>query len=369
MSKEMKHDIKDLLKRLEAKQDLEYIEAVDRFSQILKGEFTDAQLAGFLLLLNHKGIVFNEFLGAMTAFDAFTVRVNAPLGAIDVCGTGGDGHNTLNVSTAVAFVLAACGVPVAKHGNRSVSSRSGSADVLEALGVRLDLTVPQIEACMRDTNLGFMFAQNHHPAMKHVAKVRKELGVRTIFNLLGPMLNPAQCAFQLVGVYDPRWLEVMALTLNARGVQNAVIVHGSDGMDEFTVTGNSVYVYLRNGEFLKAIKGDGEATNWWELNPKQVGLGIHSLDSLRGGDAAHNAQAMRDLFEKAAPSAYRDIVVLNAAAALVGAGLVQDMSDAVIQVSNVLVSGAVAKKLNEFVAYTNDVATKLTFMATNDTLS
>jgi anthranilate phosphoribosyltransferase len=183
------------------------------------------------------------------------------------------------------------------------------------------------------------------------------------------MLNPAQCAFQLVGVYDPRWLEVMALTLNARGVQNAVIVHGSDGMDEFTVTGNSVYVYLRNGEFLKAIKGDGEATNWWELNPKQVGLGIHSLDSLRGGDAAHNAQAMRDLFEKAAPSAYRDIVVLNAAAALVGAGLVQDMSDAVIQVSNVLVSGAVAKKLNEFVAYTNDVATKLTFMATNDTLS
>ncbi len=348
MSGEAKHDIKDLLKRLEAKQDLPRIEAKDRFTQILKGEFTDAQLAGFLLLLNHKGIDLDEFLGALDAFDAFTVKVNAPAGAIDVCGTGGDGHNTLNVSTAVAFVLAACDVPVAKHGNRSVSSRSGSADVLEALGVRLDLTVPQIEACMRDTNLGFMFAQNHHPAMKHVAKVRKELGVRTIFNLLGPMLNPAKCAFQLVGVYDPQWLRIMALTLDERGVQNAIVVHGSDGMDEFTVTSDSVYVQMQNGE----------VTEFCELNPKQVGLGIHSLESLRGGDAAHNAQAMRDLFEKAAPSAYRDIVVLNAAVALMGAGKQKSVVSAVYHVSKVLVSGAVAKKLDEFVAYTNDVATK-----------
>lgn len=345
MSGEAKHDIKDLLKRLEAKQDLPLIEAEDRFTQILKGEFTDAQLAGFLLLLNHKGIVLNEFLGALKAFDAFTVKVNAPAGAIDVCGTGGDGHNTLNVSTAVAFVLAACDVPVAKHGNRSVSSRSGSADVLEALGVRLDLTVPQIEACMRDTNLGFMFAQNHHPAMKHVAQARKDLGIRTIFNLLGPMLNPAQCSFQLVGVYDPQWLEMMALTLCSRGVESAWVVHGSDGMDELTVTGKSIVRELKKGEISAEF----------EVDPEAVGLGIHSLESLRGGDAAHNAQAMRDLFEKAAPSAYRDIVMFNAAAALVIAGKQATVADAVIHVSNVLVSGAVAKKINEFVAYTREI--------------
>lgn len=359
MSGEAKHDIKDLLKRLEAKQDLPAKEAADRFTQILRGEFTDAQLKDFLELLNQKGIVPDEFVGALKAFDVFMVRVNAPAGAIDVCGTGGDGHNTLNVSTAVAFVLAACGVPVAKHGNRSVSSRSGSADVLEALGVRLDLTVPQIEACMRETNLGFMFAQNHHPAMKHVAKVRKELGVRTIFNLLGPMLNPARCPFQLVGVYNPYWLRGMAIALREFEVERAWLVHGSDGMDELTVTGKSIVQELKKGEISAEF----------EVDPEAVGLGIHSLESLRGGDAAHNAQAMRGLFEKAEPSAYKDIVTLNAAAALVVAGKQEDLKTAVYHVAEVLRSGAVAKKLDEFVAYTNDVATKLTFMATNDSIS
>jgi anthranilate phosphoribosyltransferase len=232
--------------------------------------------------------------------------IEAPAGAIDLCGTGGDGHGTLNVSTAAAFVVAACGIPVAKHGNRNMSSKSGAADVLEALGVRIDLSPQAAQQCLAETGLCFLFAPAYHPAMKHVAPVRKELGFRTVFNLLGPICNPARVRRQLLGVFAERWVAPIAGVLAELGTEHAWVVHGRDGMDELTVTGSSLVMEVANG-----------ASRTFEIVPEDAGLERAPLEALKGGDAAHNAQALELLLDCEGERAYRDIVVLNAAASLV----------------------------------------------------
>jgi anthranilate phosphoribosyltransferase len=275
------------------------------FAAIVSGEISPVRIAAFLTALAVRGAKADEIAGAAHAMRAAMHVVNAPAGAIDVCGTGGDGLGTLNISTATGFVVAACGVPVAKHGNRNMSSKSGAADVLEALGVSIDLEPRAAEAMLRETNFCFLFAPAYHPAMKHVAPIRRELGFRTIFNLIGPLSNPAGARRQLLGVFGREWLEPFAQVLAALGSEKAWVVHGSDGLDELTTTGVTHVAALENGKISRM-----------DISPEEIGVPRASLAQLQGGDAAENAAAIRALLG-GAESAFRDIVVLNAAAALV----------------------------------------------------
>jgi len=254
--------------------------------------------------------------------------VEAPEDAIDTCGTGGDGSGSYNISTAVAFVIAACGVPVAKHGNRALSSKSGSSQVLETLGVNLNLTPAAISQCLREVGMGFMFAPAHHAAMRHVGPVRQALGVRTIFNLLGPLSNPARAKRQLLGVFDRRWLVPLAETLNKLGSTRAWIVHGEDGLDELTTTGTSYVATLDNGKI-----------DSFEICPEDVGLHRATPHDLIGGTPEENAQALRDVLS-GAMGAYRDIVLLNSAAALVVADIATSLQDGVARASVAIDNGS-----------------------------
>jgi anthranilate phosphoribosyltransferase/anthranilate synthase/phosphoribosyltransferase len=258
--------------------------------------------------------------------------VEAPAGAIDVCGTGGDGAHTLNVSTAVTFVVAGAGVPVAKHGNRAASSRAGGADVLAALGVNVDTPLDRLPAILRAANCAFLFAPRHHAAMRHVAGPRQELGTRTIFNLLGPMANPARVARQLTGVFAPVWARPMAETLGRLGTERAWIVHGG-GLDELTLAGESQVVELHGG-----------AIREFTVTPEEAGLTRAPVEAIRGGDAEENAAALRALLGGAI-SPYRDTVLLNASAALIVAGRAQDMKDGAAQAAKAIDSGAAANAL------------------------
>jgi anthranilate phosphoribosyltransferase len=239
--------------------------------------------------------------------------IEAPTGAIDLCGTGGDGHGTLNISTAVSFVVAGRGVPVAKHGNRNMSSRTGAADVLEALGVKIDLDPEGAQRCLLDAGLCFLFAQTYHPAVRHVAEVRRQLGIRTIFNLLGPLSSPARVKRQLLGVYSREWLEPLANVLRELGTEKAWIVHGHDGLDELTTTDISHVAALEKGR-----------VESFDLAPEDAGLKRATIAQLKGGSAAENASAITALFH-GMRSPYRDIVVLNAGAALIAAGKADDL--------------------------------------------
>jgi anthranilate phosphoribosyltransferase len=267
--------------------------------------------------------------------------VKAPDGAIDLCGTGGDGLGTLNISTAVSFVVAAAGVPVAKHGNRSASSRSGAADVLEALGVKLGLEPAHAEQVLDRTGIVFLFAQTHHPAMRHVGPARKQIGRRTIFNLLGPLASPARVRRQLVGVFSADWLEPYAHALNQLGSSRASIVHGRDGLDEVSISAPTQMASLKDG---------GVALS--EITPEAAGLSRHPLTAIVGGDAAHNAAALRRLFD-GETSAYRDIVCLNAAAALMVADAASDIKAGVDIAGRMLSTGAARDKLNQLIAASN----------------
>jgi anthranilate phosphoribosyltransferase len=268
--------------------------------------------------------------------------LTAPANALDLCGTGGDGLGTLNISTAVSFVVAACGVPVAKHGNRSASSRSGAADVLEALGVNINLDPQAAASVLADTGLVFLFAQTHHPAMKHVGAARKQIGRRTIFNLLGPLANPARVTHQLVGVFSSDWLVPYAEALKALGSRRAWIVHGKDGLDEVSISGPTQI----------AILDDGHVTTR-ELAPEDAGLGRSPLAEITGGNAAHNAHALRHLLQAGSPGAYRDIVLLNAGAALMVAGVAKDVKDGVAKATQALDSGAARAKLEALITASN----------------
>ena len=281
------------------------------FGRMLDGDMADAEIADTLTMLADRGETAAEIAGAVLAMRARMHRIEAPEGAIDVCGTGGDGQHSLNVSTAVALVVAACDVPVAKHGNRAASSLAGGADTLEALGLNLQRASELAEATLPDLGIAFLFAQKHHPALARVAPIRKSLGRRTIFNLTGPLANPAGVTRQLIGVSHPSLIALYRDAMQLLGSETALIVSGAEGLDELSIAGPS---------YLAAI---GLPNCPAELIPGDAGLMPHSLEDLRGGDAAFNAAALRRLLD-GEPGAYRDAVVLNAAAALVVAGQAGD---------------------------------------------
>jgi anthranilate phosphoribosyltransferase len=334
-------DLKPTLAKLADGQALTENDSEAAFEAIMSGNTTPAQMAAFLMALRVRGESVSELTGAARIMRAKALRVNAPDNAIDTCGTGGDSSGTYNISTAVAFVLAGCGVPVAKHGNRAASSKSGTADVLAALGVNLDATPELIELAIQRANIGFLFAQKHHSAMKHVAPVRGELGLRTIFNLVGPLSNPAGAKLQLLGVFAHKWIVPMAETLGRLGSTRAWVVHGSDGLDELTTTGASFVAELNNG-----------TVRTFEVRPEDAGLARAEAAALKGGDAAHNAQALRGVLT-GTPGAYRDIVLLNAAAALIVAGKAPDMVSGVAMAAQSIASGKANAALTALVAITN----------------
>jgi anthranilate phosphoribosyltransferase len=328
------------LKRV-AEQALTAEEAARIFGELLSGRTAEDQIEDFLIALSARKPATSEFVGAVRAMRAQMMGISAPPLAIDLCGTGGDGLGTLNISTAVSFVVAACGVPVAKHGNRSMSSKSGAADILEALGVKIDLAPQAAESTLRDTGIVFLFAQTHHPGMRHVARARQAIGKRTIFNLLGPLANPAQVKRQLVGVFAEEWLTPYAEALRALGCERAMVVHGRDGLDELTTT-NITYV---------ATLADGEITRS-EIAPEDAGLPRSTLADLQGGTAAKNAEALKALFA-GETGAYRDIVLLNTAAALMVAGKAKDIMTGVELARRALDSGAAKAKLEQLVIVSN----------------
>lgn len=308
--------VRPLLARLARGESLTEAESESAFGAIMTGDATHAQIAGLLMAMRVRGETVAEMVGAVRALRARMVAITAPPGAIDVCGTGGDEQGTLNISTAVTFVVAACGVPVAKHGNRALSSKSGAADVLEHLGIGVSLSPPQLESLLARTGCAFLFAPSHHPALRHAAPVRAELGTRTLFNLLGPLANPARVTRQFTGVYATHWTRPVAEALAALGTEKAWIVHGQ-GLDELTLAGANHIAILDGGQVRDSL-----------LHAEELGLPFAPLSALRGGDAAHNAAALRRLLD-GEPGAYRDTVILNAAGALVVAGHVATLAEGV----------------------------------------
>jgi anthranilate phosphoribosyltransferase len=264
---------------------------------------------------------------------------------IDTCGTGGDESNTFNISTTVAFVAAAAGIPVAKHGNRSVSSQSGSADVLKALGVNINLTAEQVAQCIEEIGIGFMFAPNFHPSMKHAIGPRREMGIRTIFNILGPLTNPANAKRQVVGVFDPALTEPLAKVLKELGVKHAYVVHGAGGLDEFSTIGLNRVSHLNHGEI-----------RTYDLDPTEFGLHTATLDQLQGGDAEENAEITREILVAQGVLAHRETVILNSAAALVVGGVCDNLKDGVEKAASIIESGDALEKLDALVEFTQQFA-------------
>jgi anthranilate phosphoribosyltransferase len=339
----MVEDFNTILQRLAAGEKLSQDAAARAFAVLMAGDVSPVRMAAFLTALAVREATTEEIAGAARAMRHTMRKIEAPADAIDLCGTGGDGHSTLNVSTAAAFVVAACGVPVAKHGNRNMSSRTGAADVLEALGVRIDLEPRAAERCLREAGLCFLFAQTYHPAMKHVAAVRRELGFRTVFNLLGPLCNPGGVRRQLLGVYSKDWLVPVAHVLQRLGAEKAWVVHGSDGLDEMTTTGVSHVAVLDRGKISSLT-----------VAPQDVGLEHASLAALKGGIPEDNADAIRKLLA-GAKGAYRDIVLLNAAAALVVADKAHDLKDGIAQAARAIDLGHAANALARLEAVSQGV--------------
>ena len=317
-------------------------EAREAFDIIMSGAATPSQIGGFLMALRGRGESIDEIAGAVATMRAKMLPVDAPANAVDVVGTGGDASGSYNISTCSAFVVAGCGVPVAKHGNRSLSSKSGAADVLMALGINIDIKPEQISRCIHDVGLGFMFAPNHHSAMKHVGPARAELGTRTIFNLLGPLSNPAGVKRQMVGVFAKRWVEPIAHVLASLGSEAAWVVHGSDGLDEITTTGPTSVSALEDGKVRS-----------FEISPQDVGLPLSRPEDLKGGEAKENAEALKAVLE-GARNAYRDTVLMNAGATLLVAGHASSLGEGVAQAAQSIDSGAALERLNHLVRLSNE---------------
>lgn len=315
-------------------------EAKEAFGIIMSGDATPGQIGAFLMALRVRGESIDEISGAVATMRDKMVRVDAPADAIDIVGTGGDGQHSLNISTASAFVIAGAGVPVAKHGNRNLSSQAGAADVLTALGVRIDIDAEAIGRCIREAGIGFMFAPAHHPAMRHVGPTRVELGTRTIFNLLGPLSNPASVKRQMVGVFTPEWVVPIAETLRALGAERVWVAHG-DGFDEITATGETQVAELKDG-----------AVTSFTITPQSVGLQQHSKDELKGGDPAFNAAALRATLGGAL-GAYRDTILMNAGAGLVVAGKAETLVDGVKIAANSIDEGKATAALDRLVKISN----------------
>jgi anthranilate phosphoribosyltransferase len=317
-------------------------EAANAFEQMMAGEATPSQMGGLLMALRVRGETVDEITGAVAAMRSKMLRVSAPPDAVDVVGTGGDASGSYNISTCAAFIVAGAGVPVAKHGNRALSSRSGAADVLVALGVKIDLTPDRISHCIRDAGIGFMFAPAHHPAMKNVGPTRAELGTRTIFNLLGPLSNPAGVRRQMIGVFSKQWTQPLAQVLKNLGAECVWVVHGSDGLDEITTSGPTSVAALENG-----------TVRTFEISPTEVGLATVKPEALRGGDASANAQALRRVLE-GKDSPFREVALFNAAAALVVAGKAATLKEGVHLAAQSIDSGEAEGRLDRLIVVSND---------------
>ncbi|MGE7369446.1 anthranilate phosphoribosyltransferase [Neorhizobium sp. NPDC001467] len=333
--------LKPFIAKVAGGDSLSRTEAREAFDILMSGEATPAQIGGFLMALRVRGETVDEIAGAVSTMRAKMVPVSAPVDSVDIVGTGGDGIGTYNISTLASLIVASAGVTIAKHGNRAQSSKSGTADALSTLGVNLEIGPEQIGRCIAQAGIGFMFAQKHHAAMRHVTASRVELGTRTIFNLLGPLSNPAGAKRQLLGVFSPQWLQPLAEVLRDLGSDRVWVVHG-DGMDEITTTGTTQVVALENG----AIRS-------FELTPDDFGVSRAVIDDLKGGDGAVNAAALRDVLA-GARTAYRDIALCNAAAALVIAEKAENVRDGMAIAAAALDSGKAAAVLDRLIAISNE---------------
>ena len=334
-------DFKALIAKAATGAPLTREEAAQGFDRMMSGAATPSQMGGLLMALRVRGETVDEITGAVSAMREKMLRVRAPAEAVDVVGTGGDASGSFNISTCAALIVAGAGVPVAKHGNRALSSRSGAADVLSALGVNIELTPEGVSRCIEQAGIGFMFAPAHHPAMKNVGPTRVELGTRTIFNLLGPLSNPAGVKRQMVGVFSRHWIEPLALVLKNLGSQCVWVVHGSDGLDEITTAGTTYVAALQDGQ-----------VRTFEITPEEAGLQRVKPDALRGGGADENARALTDVL-KGAKGAFRDVAVLNAAAGLMVAGRAKDLKMAVALAQKSIDSGEAEGRLQRLVSVSN----------------
>ena len=309
-------------------------EAEQAFGILFAGDATPAQMGGFLMTLRTRGETVDEYAAAAAVMRSRCLPVRAPAGAMDIVGTGGDGMGTLNISTATAFVVAGAGVPIAKHGNRNLSSKSGAADALGALGIDVMVGAAEVEKALAEVGIGFMMAPMHHPAMRHVGPVRAELGTRTIFNILGPLTNPAGVKRQLTGAFSPDLIRPMAEVLLTLGSEKAWLVHGGDGTDELSIAAPSKVVALDKG-----------ALTEFTVTPSDAGLPVHPFEDLLGGDPAENAQELEAVLSGQGRPAYRDAVLLNAAAALIVADRVADLKAGVAMARQAIESGAASDKV------------------------
>ncbi|TMJ44155.1 MAG: anthranilate phosphoribosyltransferase [Alphaproteobacteria bacterium] len=334
-------DLKPLIAKAANGQALTREEARSAFDVLMSGEATPSQIGGFLMALRVRGETVDEITGAVEIMREKMTKVEAPADAIDIVGTGGDASGSYNISTCAAFVTAGTGLRIAKHGNRALSSKSGSADVLAALGVKIDLTPEQISRCIKEAGCGFMFAPAHHSSMKHVGPSRVELGTRTIFNLLGPLSNPAGVKRQVTGVFAKAWVEPLAHVLNNLGSERAWICHGEGGFDEIVPCGTSWIADLKGGKVTLS-----------EIKPEDVGIARSSPADLKGGDAAYNAEALRGVLE-GKKNAFRDAAVMTAAAALLVAGKAKDLKEGVAQAQQSVDGGAARQVLETLVKVSN----------------
>jgi anthranilate phosphoribosyltransferase len=320
-------------------------EAERALETIMEGNASPAATAALLTVLRVKGETVPEIVGFARAMRRFAAKVEAPEGVVDTCGTGGDAKGTINVSTAAAFVARGAGVVVAKHGNRAATSRAGSADVLEALGAEIDLAPEEVSRCIAEAGIGFMFARTHHPAMRFVAPVRAELPFRTVFNLLGPLTNPAGARRQLVGVFGGAYVRPVAEALSGLGAERALVVHGADGMDEITVTDSTLVAEVTDGEIKE-----------YEVSPEDFGLSRHAPDGLLGGDAHLNARILRDVLSGRETGAPRDVILLNAGAAIFVSGKTETIEAGVRRSEESIETGAAERALEGFVKATRRMA-------------
>src|ERR1700694_4174574 len=334
-------DLKSIIGKVATGATLSRDEAASAFDSMMSGEATPSQMGGLLMALRVRGETVEEITGAVSAMRAKMLRVKAPADAIDVVGTGGDGSGSVKVLTRASFIVAGTGVPVAKHGNRALSSRSGAADVLSSLGVKIEIKPEQVGRCVEEAGIGFMFAPSHHPAMKNVGPTRVELATRTIFNLLGPLSNPAGVRRQMVGVFSRQWVEPLAQVLKNLGSESVWVVHGSDGLDEITTAGATYVAALENG-----------AVRTFEITPEEVGIQRVKPEALRGGEARENAQALTDVL-KGKKGAFRDVALLNAAAGLMVAGRAKDLQQAVALAEKSIDSGEANARLQRLITISN----------------
>lgn len=335
-------DLRTALGHLVARHDLSEADMESVMLEVMGGAATPAQLGAFMVALRMKGERVEEIAGAARAMRRYATRVATQLEVVDTCGTGGDMRGTFNISTAAALIAAGAGVVIAKHGNRAMSGAVGGADVLEALGVRIDLEPEAVAACLEEVGIGFLFAQRFHPAMRHVAAPRREIGVRTIFNLLGPLSNPAGARAQLLGVFSSEWVEPLARALARLGSQRAMVVHGEDGLDEISLTAPTMVAELRDGDI-----------RTYQLAPEMFQLARCAAEDLQGGSIEENAAIIRRVVAGTATRAQTDIATLNAAAVIYVAGLAPTLHAALEQASAALSEGRAARKLDDLIAYTN----------------